>query len=198
MDSLVKAKSQIRKEVLALRKELDWQRLSRLICGRLSQLELFRKAQCTLIYWPTATEVDVTTLMNVAEDGIQTQWYCPRITPMKAMAFHRLLSGQPMRENAFGIQEPLESAPVLAETVVPDGMILPGLAFDSAGNRLGYGQGYYDRFLANNPGLASMLRIGVCPEACLLETIPVDALDQPVDLVVTESRVIETHARNRS
>lgn len=65
-------------------------------------------------------------------------------------------------------------------------VIVPGLAFDEAGNRLGRGGGFYDRFLATTPAF----RIGVCFEVQLVPSVPAGPLDVPMDAVVTERRVI--------
>lgn len=90
-----------------------------------------------------------------------------------------------------GIREPVERTPVdpTEATVV----FVPGVAFDEAGHRLGYGGGFYDSFLAGiAPGVP---RIGLCFDLQVIDEVPAGPEDEPVDLIVTERRVI--HARNR-
>lgn len=82
----------------------------------------------------------------------------------------------------FEILCPEKSAPI----VVPEVLIVPGRAFSPKGDRLGRGKGYYDKYLHHFGGL----KIGVCLEAQLVEDVPVDSHDQPVDYIVTEKRVI--------
>lgn len=65
-----------------------------------------------------------------------------------------------------------------------DLIIAPGLGFDAAGNRLGRGAGFYDRFLTS-PGLRAVVA-GVCPEAAIRDAIPAGAMDVPVRFLVTE------------
>ncbi len=65
---------------------------------------------------------------------------------------------------------------------------MPGVAFDRSGHRLGYGGGFYDRFLARLPARA--LRIGVAFDQQVLDELPAEEHDQPVDLVVTPSEVL--------
>ena len=84
----------------------------------------------------------------------------------------------------FGIPEPEEGI----EGAGREGLaIVPGLAFDEHLNRLGYGGGFYDRFLAGHPGLC---RVGLAFECQILAELPVTELDCPMDVVVTERRSI--------
>ncbi len=93
-----------------------------------------------------------------------------------------------MARNHFGIlQPPREAARFLPTAAIPL-FIVPGLAFDPAGRRLGYGLGFYDRAFADAaPGA---LKVGLAFELQVLENIPADPHDVPMDLVVTEDRVI--------
>jgi len=69
-----------------------------------------------------------------------------------------------------------------------DIVLVPGLAFREDGYRIGYGGGYYDRFLSN---VESVIKIGICFEMQILEDVPVDTYDVPVDLIITEERIID-------
>jgi len=89
-----------------------------------------------------------------------------------------------------GIPEPRARFPVVL--TMADVFVVPGVAFDPAGARLGYGGGFFDGFLRANPRAA---RIGVCFEVQVVEAIPMESHDEPVDVVVTEERVIRTGAR---
>jgi len=93
-----------------------------------------------------------------------------------------------MVRNHFGIlQPPRETARLLPTTAIPL-FLVPGLAFDPAGHRLGYGLGFYDRAFADAaPGA---LKVGLAFEMQVLESVPADPHDVPMDLVVTEDRVI--------
>jgi 5-formyltetrahydrofolate cyclo-ligase len=97
-----------------------------------------------------------------------------------------------LRPGTFGVPEP---AP---ESLRPhqgpfDVVLIPGCLFDLSGNRLGYGRGFYDRFLASVKGLVPL--VGVAFEAQLAESVPMDTHDVPVDALVTEraTRFIANH-----
>lgn len=92
--------------------------------------------------------------------------------------------------DAWGMSVPRDRVPVSrAEVAV---VVVPGMAFDRAGHRLGRGAGVYDRFLASIP--TSALRIGLVPSDRLVERLPVDAHDVPMHVVATEREVLRTGA----
>src|SRR5439155_13608401 len=90
-----------------------------------------------------------------------------------------------LRPGHRGIPEPLGGAVDPAEI---DLIVVPGLAFDRGGARLGRGGGHYDRTLARLP--ARVVRVGFCFDFQVVDRVPRGPLDQPVDLVVTDRRVI--------
>jgi 5-formyltetrahydrofolate cyclo-ligase len=94
-------------------------------------------------------------------------------------------SGDPVMPSSFGALEPAEGEPVGPKEI--DVVIVPGLAFDRSGHRVGYGRGFYDRFL----GLLrpDALTMGICFSVQLVEEVPHGRGDRPVDLVVTEQGV---------
>ena len=87
--------------------------------------------------------------------------------------------------NSYGIAEPELSGNI--DNVI-DCAIVPGIAFDKKGNRIGFGKGYYDKFFDKNKNI---FKIALCYELQLVECIPSDPLDYPMDLIVTEDRVIK-------
>lgn len=86
----------------------------------------------------------------------------------------------------WGISEPTRDCPVIDPARV-DLFLLPGLAFDARGNRLGYGKGYFDRVLKNSGGA----RVALALEGQIVEKVPATEGDQPVQWVVTPDRVID-------
>jgi 5-formyltetrahydrofolate cyclo-ligase len=92
----------------------------------------------------------------------------------------------------YGIPEPdpQKSRPVAAREI--DAAIIPGSVFDINGGRLGYGGGYYDRFLVNDAPQAK--RVGFAFEMQVIENVPVQPHDQPLDILITEKRIVNiTH-----
>ena len=95
-----------------------------------------------------------------------------------------------LAKNRYGILEPAADPQKIVAASDLHVVLVPGLAFDVTGNRLGRGGGYYDRFLANCPD--HVLRIALAFECQIVESVPVSEHDQPVDVIVTEKRIIRT------
>lgn len=91
-----------------------------------------------------------------------------------------LTSPDKLRTGAYGIREPIECAPAQISDI--DISIIPGVAFDRSGMRIGFGKGYYDRFLAEFEGL----KIGLCYDFQLYESVPHDEHDIAMDIIITE------------
>ncbi|MDP2314530.1 MAG: 5-formyltetrahydrofolate cyclo-ligase [Pseudomonadota bacterium] len=103
----------------------------------------------------------------------------PRVTG-SVLTFH-VWSGEPLVPGSFGIPEPTLALPMIDPSAI-DVLLVPGVAFTSAGARLGQGGGFYDRVLAGPRGRA----IGVAWSFQVVETVPLDPWDQGVDGLVTE------------
>lgn len=111
-------------------------------------------------------------------------------------AFSVIHSWQELSSNALGILEPRrEHLRIVSPHVIPF-FIIPGVAFDLRGNRLGYGLGFFDRALRGVS--ANALLVALAFEAQIVDDVPVDSHDLPVDIIVTEKRTIQTSARSRS
>ena len=108
------------------------------------------------------------------------------------LRFHRI-DGGPLTPGPFGLLEPPATAPEVAAEVL-DVVIVPGLAFDTAGRRLGFGGGYYDGAFADRRGPGHAPRIGLAYDFQIVERCPADDADVGVDLVVTEARVLRAGA----
>ena len=103
--------------------------------------------------------------------------------PGKPLLFRRWHPGDPMAEQRWGIREPLPSAP----QVQPNVILVPLLAFDGQGYRLGYGGGYYDRTLAEARATRSVTAVGLAYDAQEVQSVPHDDYDQRLDWVLTPS-----------
>jgi 5-formyltetrahydrofolate cyclo-ligase len=101
---------------------------------------------------------------------------------MRAWAF-----GEPLAAGVWGIRQPESAAPALA----PDILIVPLLAFDRAGHRIGYGAGYYDLTLAALRSRQAVVAIGLAFAAQEIAAVPATPHDAPLDLVLTEREVID-------
>ena len=101
------------------------------------------------------------------------------------MTFYRITGEADLAPGSFGILEPKESCPAIWPAA-GDVMLLPGAAFDREGHRIGYGGGYYDRYLAQT----SFPRAALCWQQMMVNEIPMEIYDQRMDLVITENDVI--------
>jgi len=91
--------------------------------------------------------------------------------------------------NKWGISEPARLNSDLS--IVPEGIVVPMLGADLKGYRVGYGKGYYDRYLSKN----KTLKIGICPQVCVIEELPIDEYDIPMDYLITENGIIRRNAK---
>ncbi len=187
-------KPQRRKEALAQRALLPMATLSGCIRERLAAWEIFQAANRVLFYHPFRHEVALTQL---AETFAHKQWYLPVVDANReSMAFHRYHPACDLKTGEYGIQEPhgnVDQPPLPPETLSADDlMIVPGLVFDPYGFRLGYGKGYFDRYLGRLKALGIQCQtVGAVPEALLVNHLPRDAWDLPVNWLITEQRVFK-------
>ncbi|MCZ7659534.1 MAG: 5-formyltetrahydrofolate cyclo-ligase [Xanthobacteraceae bacterium] len=105
----------------------------------------------------------------------------------KPLTFRAWSFGDPFRAGVWGIREPLPEAP----EVDPDILLVPLLAFDRAGERIGYGAGYYDMSLARLRAIKPVTAVGIAFAAQEIDHVPATARDAPLDLVLTEREVID-------
>jgi 5-formyltetrahydrofolate cyclo-ligase len=107
--------------------------------------------------------------------------------PGRALIMRAWSFGEPLAAGVWGIREPKPQAPVLA----PDILIVPLLAFDRAGHRIGYGAGYYDLTIAALRAKQSVLAVGIAFAAQEIAAVPATPRDARLDLVLTEREVID-------
>ncbi|MBM3487435.1 MAG: 5-formyltetrahydrofolate cyclo-ligase [Alphaproteobacteria bacterium] len=137
-------------------------------------------------YWPIRDEIDVRPLM-AALAGIGHALALPVVvTRGEALLFRSWAPDMPLIAGAFGLREPPPGSPA----VRPEILLVPLLAFDASGGRLGYGAGYYDRTLASLRATGPVAAIGVGYEAQALDPVPTGPGDARLDWIATERRVI--------
>lgn len=133
------------------------------------------------IYLPIGSELDPTPLMSRLRK-LGAELSLPRIEADNTMSFRRYAAGDELEDADFGLTQPLASAEIVKPTLV----LTPLLAFDRKGNRLGYGQGHYDRARA---ALREKGRVFVCGLAFAdqeVDELPSEPTDIPLDWIVTE------------
>lgn len=153
---------------------------SALICERLRSLPEWASSRTIGLYAAQPAEPDLQALLHT-----RGKLFCYPCVRGPELEFHPVDPLTILAPAKWGVLEPPPSTPVDACEI--DLLIVPGLAFDSNGGRLGRGGGFYDRFLAR-PGLAGRA-IGVCFQAQIVPEIPREAHDIPVLRVITEQGV---------
>ncbi len=186
-------KHELRQRCRAMRRELgveQRQRASRSICAHLAAWPVFQRAETILTYLPMKAEVDVRPLL---EQFPKKRWLLPRIAPEDnhRMDFH-IYDPARLVVHPFGMAEPAAGLPVVPADRV-ELVLVPGLAYDRQGWRLGYGGGYYDRFLSRFDGIS----VGVTYQALVLESIPHHKHDVAVGWVVSEIELFQTGSSAR-
>ncbi|MGN1229812.1 MAG: 5-formyltetrahydrofolate cyclo-ligase [Prevotella sp.] len=175
-------KKELRKEIRARKRDIpvdELREMSRLLCGRLLANERLDKASTVMMYYPLGDEVDVAPVIEqLAEDGKTV--VLPQVTGEATMVLRRYTGKSDLHEGAYGIMEPCGE--IFTDHDAIDVAIIPGMAFDRHGNRLGRGKGYYDRFLPLLP--TRVYKIGVCFPFQLLDDIPVEEHDISMDAVI--------------
>ena len=187
--SLQEAKARLRSKVLAERNKMS--QAERVACDarifeQVTKLSAYQAANLLLAYMPTGSEVDV---RPIIEDAWKQKHIValPRCVAKGQLAWHKVESFDELEEGAYHILEPLPESPTIDPHAYTALCLVPGAAFDIAGFRIGYGGGYYDRFLYDFSGTS----VGVVREAQLVDSIDcVEAHDRAVDFVCCESRTI--------
>jgi len=147
------------------------------LCRRLASWPPLREARTVLTYLAFRNEPDLGLLFDLLP---HIRWAVPRVEGQH-LVLHPYDPTRLVRHR-FGMLEPAADLPVV-EPATLDVVLVPGVAFDRRGGRLGFGGGYYDRLLPTTPAL----RVGVTYDECLCDALPCNEHDQRVDWVVTPS-----------
>lgn len=149
------------------------------VISHLKENPHFLQARILLLYSALPDEVPTQTLLDelVAEGKTVL---LPRVTSDTEMELRRYTSTDDLQAGAFGIMEPTGKGFTDYETI--EVAVVPGMAFDRKGHRLGRGKGYYDRFLTKIP---NTYKIGVCYPSRLLDHMPTDDNDVLMDEVIS-------------
>jgi 5-formyltetrahydrofolate cyclo-ligase len=182
-------KAQTRRDALARRDALparEREAAAKTIAARPFPLPVTRVAVISG-FMPMKSEIDPLPLMKKLE-GQGARLALPVLAGRgKPLVMRAWTFGESLSEGVWGIREPeLE-----AEEVEPDILIVPLLAFDRTGHRIGYGGGYYDRTLAHLRGCKAVTAVGIAFAAQEVSAVPVTAGDARLDLVLTEREVID-------
>jgi 5-formyltetrahydrofolate cyclo-ligase len=189
-DAIYALKQQLRQQCRETRRALGERARTQagaVICAHIETWRVFQRSSVLLTYLPMRGEVDLTSLLLRYPEK---RWLAPRILPEEnhRMALH-VYDPQRLARHEFGMLEPAADLPEVPPTEVQL-VLAPGLAYDRRGWRLGYGGGYFDRFLQDFEGVS----LGVVYAALLLDELPHGEFDVPMDWIVTEQGLLACHA----
>lgn len=181
-------KINLRKYLLKQRQEMSKEEvegLSKRITENLIQTPSLLKGKVVMVYLSFKNEVDTEAIIKWCFDQGKEVIipYCvvesKEIIPCKLDPERKGLE-----KNKLGLWEPKKDLMVPVDMETIDVIVVPGVGFDKSCNRLGFGAGYYDRFLAKRQ--KDIEAVGICYESQIVEDIPRDSYDLPMDMVVTE------------
>lgn len=177
-------KAELRRSLLNIRQSLDfevWRKNSDRLCAHLQNSPVFAQSRTILAYLSTRQEPDLSPLFTSSQ-----RWGLPRCVG-KSLCWHLWSPGLSLQPSKFGILEPLPDTPTLDAHEI-DLILVPAVACDRLGYRLGYGGGFYDRLLSS-PTWAQKPTLGIVFEFAYVPKLPIDAWDRPLTGVCTEAGV---------
>ncbi len=176
-------KAELRRSLLQKRQSIsveEWRQKSDRICTHLQSSSLVTHSQTVLAYFSFRQEPDLSPLFRDTKHC----WGLPRCFG-KSLFWHSWKAGEPLQKGNYGILEPKPNATTLEPKDV-NLILVPAVACDQRGYRLGYGGGFYDRLL-NSPEWDSIPTIGIVFEFAYIPQLPIDEWDQGLHSVCTET-----------
>ncbi|MBH8572796.1 5-formyltetrahydrofolate cyclo-ligase [Nostocaceae cyanobacterium CENA369] len=176
-------KAELRRTLLKARQSMsvrDWREKSDRICSHLQTSVLFAQAKTILAYFSFRQEPDLSPLFA----NTKYRWGFPRCVG-KSLHWHIWEPNDTLQFGAYGISEPHANAPSIDPAEV-DLILVPSVACDYQGYRLGYGGGYYDRLL-NSPEWFAKPTIGIVFDLAYLPQLPIEPWDKPLKTVFSET-----------
>lgn len=191
MSEIRTQKLEIREKYLAVRDEIPQEQkdaFNTKIFNKLISSITYRHSTDVLLYASTKGEVDTWQIFEAAlKDGKRVAFPC--CNPDNTMTFRYVTDRAALSERTFGILEPDPSCEVCTPANFSL-LIVPGLVFDKKGYRIGYGKGFYDRYLSGFDGVS----IGLCYSRMLLPEVPRGRFDRHVDVIISEKGVYAVNA----
>ena len=179
-------KSKLRSKILKLRKENSYKKLS------LNTNMIFKFLKKNKInfkniggYYPCNYEIDDLELLNFFRNK-RANISLPIISKNNQMDFFVWKNKDPLKINKYGIAEPISS-----KKIYPDIIFVPIVAYDDELNRLGYGGGFYDRYLEKIIKIKNILKIGLGFSYQEIKKLPINKYDKKLDIIITEKKIFK-------
>ncbi len=194
---LLESKRQLRRQMLRRRREVpaaEADRAARAAAESLINSKPARSARRIALYAALPGELPSRPLFDAVVKNAGAA-LLPRTVDSERLEFFSVVCWEQLRPGRYGVPEPPADAPAIP-LEAGDLVVVPGLAFDSKGNRLGHGKGYYDRAFASGTGESPML-VGFGYEFQVVDDVPHGELDRRMDAIVTERVIRDCMGRLR-
>ena len=179
-------KSKIRKKLLYIRKKRNNKNI------KFSFLKIFKEIKKKISkikvvggYYPVNFEIDILEILENLENKIGIQISLPVIKKNNEMDFYNWSTKNILKLNKYGIPEPEK-----IKKVFPDIIFIPIVAFDNRLYRIGYGGGYYDRYIQKISNKKRMLKIGIAHSCQKIDKVPINKYDKKLDIIITEKYIL--------
>lgn len=191
-------KDTIRKQVLEIRNKLsddEVYQLSEAIFNNLKENSFFNNSTHVMIYLDFKHEVKTDFIINYCLLNDKKVYIPICIPETHEICISRITSLKELHSGHYGIREPLPEYIRLSDSSLVDLVLVPGVAFDSSGNRIGFGAGYYDRFMKRlQPGA---VKAALAYSFQVIDLVPSDEYDIPADYIITEKNTIFCSSRSK-
>ena len=178
-------KPQIRKKILLIKKKKFDKNLKIYLDKFISFLKINRlNNKYVGGYYPSNHEIDDLNILDFLEKK-NFKVSLPIIKKENQMNFHKWSKRDPLKINKFGIPEPVST-----KIIYPDILLVPLVAYDNNLNRLGYGGGFYDRYIEKIEKVKKVIKIGLAFSFQKISSIPINQYDKRLDFIVTEKKIL--------
>lgn len=187
MKEIIKRKQRLRRKYILIRNSVqDKIKKSELIMNKIIEENSYKNARIVALYKNFKSEVDTTKLIKYSIDIGKTV-VLPKVVDNELKFYQINSSENVLIKSKFGVEEPIGNEKDYVAKEKIDIVIVPGLCFDKEKNRLGFGKGYYDKYLINT----ELTTIAICFDEQILEetTIPITNGDVKIQKIVTDIRV---------
>ena len=179
-------KFQLRKKILKIRKKNFNKNLKININSFISFLKLNTGSANNLGgYYPSNYEIDDLEILELLEKK-KFKISLPIIKKNNQMDFFKWSNNDPLKINKFGIPEPISS-----KKFYPDILLVPLVGYDNDLNRLGYGGGFYDRYIEKIEKIKKVIKIGLAFSCQKIKNIPLSKYDKKLDFIITEKEILK-------
>ena len=178
------SKDKLRKKFIFLRKKKYFS-IKKKFFHPLKKIINFKKRLKISLYYPSNYELDTLPLFNLLNKTKFTT-SLPKLLSNGKMNFVKWNIPDPLMVNKYGFLEPLNSSQI----IIPEILIVPLVAFDKNRNRLGYGKGYYDKFINKYVKKKNLLTIGLAFSFQEYKKIPTNNLDKRLDYIITNKGIL--------